>query len=486
MMKKVFLLTLPLLLVASSTQTDNQILKLQKEMKELQKKVAYQQEDLDERMPIIERAEKKSILDKINFSPELLLRFDTFDYRNNGIDNENTLIYNGTSGELQRRDEFSKNYDIASSIRFRLNMDMDLDDIKFHGRLLYANSSQAHQRVCILSRDIQNTTGGSAFDVDRAYVDYTLNKNSSYAFTFSFGILPTSGGTPMQYASNKKRTSMFPALVFDMNTYGAIATQKIAKQTFLRVIVAKPYTLRPNFYPYQCNRENIDNANILGAYADTKLKFLGSMLLSLGANMLNSLQAHPYLGADISSSDSHELGTMVTFGIGADIEKFAGTQTTLFLHTALSNPHANGSKDDYKIVASSGQALSDGKTKEGKTGFTTSDYASGEMLQENGYALYLGGKYNLTNTLSMGAEYNYGSKYWFSATQGAEDMFNKLATRGNAYEAYTTWQYHKYLSAKLSYLQIEEHYTGSGWHFGEPASKDATQKIVSLSLEAKF
>lgn len=488
-MRKFFLFILPLTLTLfASNDVNLQIQELQTKLQKLQEQVRYHQEDLDERMPIIERAEKKSILDKINFSPELLVRFDKFTYINRGIEGENTLIYNnnGTSTGVQRRDEFSKTFDIASSIRFRLNMDMDLEEIKFHGRLLYMNSSQSHERICILSRDIKNTTGGSAFDVDRAYVDYSPNGTSPYAFTFSFGLLPTSGGTPMQYASNKKRTSMFPALVFDMNTYGAIGTQKIADQTFMRVILSKPYTLRPNFYPYQCNRENIDNANIVGAYADTKLHFLGEMLLSLGVNTLNSLQAHPYLGPDVSSSDSHELGTMVTFGLGADIEQFAGTQTTLFAHGALSNPHANGNKDDYKIVATSDQNLSDGKTIDGKTGFTTSDYASGEMLQENGYALYLGGKYDLTTTLSFGAEYNYGSKYWFSATQGAEDMFNKLATRGTAYEAYITWQYHKYLNAKLSYLQIEEHYTGSGWHFGEPASKDASQKILSLSLEAKF
>jgi len=27
---------------------------------------------------------------------------------------------------------------------------------------------------------------------------------------------------------------------------------------------------------------------------------------------------------------------------------------------------------------------------------------------------------------------------------------------------------------------------GSGWHFGQPAKKDATQSIASLSLEARF
>jgi len=483
-MKKTLLLLLPMLLLASQNDTDKRIQALENELNALKKEVSYHQEDLDERIPIIEANEKKSILDRVNFTPEILLRADNFYYNNRKIEGENTStsydLAGNPTGE-QRRDEFTKSFSPSASIRFRLNMDVDLDEIKFHGRMLYMNSSQSNERVCILSRDIKTGTAGSAFDVDRAYVDYTPNAASPYAFTFSFGILPTTAGTPMQYAQNKKRSSMFPALVFDMNTYGMIGTQKIANDTFIRIVLAKPYTLRPNFYTYQCNRENIDNANIIGLYGDTKFHFLGNSLLSFGANVLHDFRAHPYLGPDTSSKDSKILGTMLTFGLGIDIEKFMDTQTMIFAHTALSNPHPNGQKEDYQI-----SDVQTGLTVAGTPGFTTSTYASGTMLNSNGYSLYLGTKYPISQTLNIGAEYNYGSKYWFSATQGAEDMFNKLATRGQVGEAYLSWQFHKYLNAKLSYMQIEESYTGSGGHFGEPAAKDATQYITSFALEAKF
>ena len=480
-MKKIALLTFPFFLFASQVDIDKNISDLESELRKLQKEVKYHQEDLDERIPIIEAIEKKAILDKINFSPEILLRFDKFDYKNGIIEGEDTRIYdtNGNRTNIQRRDEFSKHYDVASSIRFRLNMNMQVEDIKFYGRLIYMNSSQSNQRVCILSKDIKTGTPGSAFDVDRAYIDYTLNKNTDYPFTFSFGILPTTGGTPMQFAQDKKRSSLFPALVFDMNTYGMIGTQKIAKDTYIRGVIAKGYTLRANFYPYQCNRENINNADIFGLYTDTKLHFLGDSLLSFGVNVMHDLKAHPYLGPDVTADDSTILGTMFTLGLGIDIEHFLETDSTLFLHTALSNPNANGDIDDYKIYNWS-------NTYEGDSGFTEADYATGTMLQKNGYSLYIGSKYTINQNLYIGAEFNHGSKYWFSATQGAEDMYNKLATRGEAYELYSTWKYHRYLGAKLSYLRIHENYTGSGWHFGEPAKKDATQNILSLTLEAKF
>ena len=486
-MKKILLLTIPLILIASNTKINNKIISLEHELKSLKEQVNNNSEDINSNLPILESTEKKSILDKINFSPELLLRVDKFDYKNGIIGNtpqdEPTLIYNhdGSATGLQRRDEFSKHYRESTSIRFRLNMSMNLNDLKFYGRLLYMNSSQSNQRICILSRNIKTGTAGSAFDVDRAYIDYTPNKKSEYAFTLSFGILPTTGGTPMQFAQNRQRSSLFPALVFDMNTYGFIATQKLGKNSFARVVLAKAYTLRPNFYPYQCNRENIDNADVAGVYFDSKFNFLGKSLLSFGVNTLHDFKAHPYLGPDVSATDASILGTIVTYGLGLDIQKVAQTNTTLFAHTAISNPHGNGAKDDYKIVDKV-----NGKTADGRAGFTEADYASGSMLNSNGYSVYLGAKYDINKAFNIGAEYNHGSKYWFSATEGAEDMYNKLALRGDAYEIYGVWKFHKYLNAKIGYLSMHENYTGSGWHFGDPYKKDATQSIAYLSLEARF
>ncbi len=488
-MKKLLLFLTPLLLIASNSN-ESRIQALENELKLLKKDMKYHQNDLDERMPIIEKVEKKSILDKINLSPEVFIRFDKMSYKTGKILGENTKIYNhsdSTLNGLQRRDEYKKDFDVAMAIRFRLNMNADLgDNVKFHGRMVFANSSQSNQRLCILSRDIKSAESSSAFDVDRAYIDFTPNKYSKYATTFSFGLLPTTNGTPMHYAQDTSRKSVFPALVFDMNTYGLIGTQKIGESTFIRAVLAKAYTMRATFYPYQCNRENIDNANVVGIYADTKFNIFGKSLLSFGLNMLHDLKAHPYLGPDIGSADAHELGNMLTFGLGLDIEKVAGSNAILFMHTALSNPHGNGKVDDYQILSSTLAEQEAGLTANGKVGFSEADYAAGEMLSSNGYSIYLGTRYDVTPAFNIGFEYNYGSKYWFSATQGAEDMYNKLATRGHVNELYAGWKFHKSLYAKLGAIYIKENYTGSGWHFGEPVRKDAKQTISYLTIEAKF
>jgi len=481
---KYILLLLPIYLFASQITLDERISALENELYQLKKENLQSSLNIEEDMDILEKVEMKSILDKINLSPELLLRLDKFHYQNKKIDGEDTLVYNpdGTPTTIQRRDEFTKDFKPASFVRLRLNMNMELENIKFHGRLMSMNSSQADQRLCILSYDIKTGTSSSTFDVDRAYIDYATSSIFGNKFTLSFGILPTTNGTPMQYASNKARSSMFPALVFDMNTYGLIGTQKFSNDLYVRLILAQAYSLRTNFYPYQCNRENIDNANIIGVYADKKIKILQSdSLISFGVNVLNDLKAHPYLGPDVDPSNSNHLGTMVTLGAGIDIPHIMDSKTTLFVHTALSNPHGNGSKEDYTIFDTNTS-----ETINGTPGFTTAEYASGGMLSENGYAFYVGTKYDYSESVSLGLEYNYGSKYWFAATQGAEDMYNKLATRGHVFELYSLWQFNQYLNAKASILNIKEDYTGSGWHFGEPAKKDARQSIASLSIEAKF
>jgi hypothetical protein len=484
-MKYLLFLLLPFYLIASS-QDDKILLQqmelLQQRVTNLEKQDRVKDEEIDESLNILDKVETKSILDKINFSPELMLRLDKFHYTNKKIDGENTKIIGGPLDGKQKRDEFTKDFELASLVRFRLNMSMYIEDIKFYGRLVNMGSSQSNQRLCILSRDIKSGTSGSAFDVDRAYIDYTTDSPFGEKFTFTFGILPTTNGTPMQYSQNKKRSALFPALVFDMNTYGFIGTQKFANDFYLRFVLAQAYSLRANFYPYQCNRESIDNANIIGLYADKTFPLLQTRaLFSFGVNILNDLKAHPYLGPDIDSSHAQQLGTMITFGAGVDIPHLQQTGITLFIHTAISNPHPNGNIEDYKIIDENSST-----TSNGTPGFSTADYASGTMLKRNGYAFYIGSKYDLNKKFNFGLEYNYGSKYWYGATQGAEDIYNKLATRGHALELYTLWQFHRYLNAKISFLSIKEDYTGSGWHFGEPAKKDATQNIGSLSFEARF
>ena len=467
---RLLLVLFPVLLFA--TLSDEKVRQLEKRITQLENEMNSSYTNMDEIQDIVDNVERKSFTDVINFAPEIRLRTDKMSYKVGSFETDHDPATASSS-----RENIDKHFDIASSVRFRLNMNATVfDELQFHGRFVFQHSTQSNERLCILSKEIKSSGSISGFDIDRAYFDYLLNKGSEYPFIFSFGVLPTSGGTPMQFAEERARQSVFPALVFDLDSYGVIFTSKLShlfdQESFLRLVIAQAYTLDPNIYPYQCNRETIDNADIYGLYFDTR--FSSNSLFSIGVNVLGHLKAHPYLGPDVNAEDSNILGTMVTFGAGLDSENIAGTGVTAFIHSALSHGYSNGNEDNN---GTTGGAVGD---------FTDSSYADGKLIEDYGYSFYIGALYDVSKYITFGAEYNYGSKYWFAATQGAEDMYNKLATRGHVGEGYMIWNINRYLFAKVGYMYTKDDYTGSGWHFGEPIAKGGEQQVVYMQLDASF
>ncbi len=87
-----------------------------------------------------------------------------------------------------------------------------------------------------------------------------------------------------------------------------------------------------------------------------------------------------------------------------------------------------------------------------------------------GSSVYLGfnGPVEFVDGGRFGLEFNHGSKYWRPFTYGEDTMAgSKLATRGNAYEAwYTQNLIGKTLTMQLRYTYMDYDYTGSDMFFG--------------------
>ena len=87
-----------------------------------------------------------------------------------------------------------------------------------------------------------------------------------------------------------------------------------------------------------------------------------------------------------------------------------------------------------------------------------------------GGSVYLGAQIPalFTEDGRLGFEFNHGSKYWRPFTYGEDTMAgSKLATRGNAYEAYYTQPLiGKTLSFQVRYTYMDYDYTGSDMFFG--------------------
>jgi uncharacterized protein DUF3373 len=86
------------------------------------------------------------------------------------------------------------------------------------------------------------------------------------------------------------------------------------------------------------------------------------------------------------------------------------------------------------------------------------------------WSVYTGARFDLPNgKTQIGGEFNRGSQYWFNFTQSADEiMLSKLATRGNVFEAYVNQQIGKLGQLRISGIQYNYEYSGSGWHMGEP------------------
>ncbi len=109
----------------------------------------------------------------------------------------------------------------------------------------------------------------------------------------------------------------------------------------------------------------------------------------------------------------------------------------------------------------------------------------GSTDDETGTSFWIGTQLPVVENGKLGLEYNHGSKYWRPFTY-AEDTFigSKIAARGDAYEAYFTYQLTDALSAQLRYTKIDYDYTGSNGFFGNYSG--VPMKITDIKSAANM
>lgn len=117
---------------------------------------------------------------------------------------------------------------------------------------------------------------------------------------------------------------------------------------------------------------------------------------------------------------------------------------------------------------------------------------------QTGHMYYVGAVYNFNDDkTALGIEYNHGSEYWFNFTPAQDDLIGaKTATRGDVFEVYLLHDINKRFQFKLDYIDYSYDYSGSGWHMGAPKELDNTPilgfptydsaTMIKLGLVAKF
>lgn len=166
---------------------------------------------------------------------------------------------------------------------------------------------------------------------------------------------------------------------------------------------------------------------------------------------------------DVGDLMGGSLGLQVS-GIGDGISDFLD-DTTVFASVAFSRTDPKGTHS-----TTSSQIAADAQAMNGVTGASASvTEMLGSSESELGTSIYAGVIIpGFLNDDRIGFEYNHGSKYWRSFTYGEDTLVgSKLATRGNAYEAYYNLPLlGKNLTAQLRFTYLDYDYAGSNMFFG--------------------
>jgi len=115
-----------------------------------------------------------------------------------------------------------------------------------------------------------------------------------------------------------------------------------------------------------------------------------------------------------------------------------------------------------------------------------------DTAKTTGSAIYGGIRYELPidwmNRPKIGFEYNRGSRYWFSFTPGSSEIYNRLATRGEAFDTYYIQPFNDYLFLRTGYTRIRYKWSGSGMPIGTPRyySEKPIFDNFYILLDARF
>ncbi|MEA1956138.1 MAG: DUF3373 family protein [Campylobacterota bacterium] len=443
------LITLPL---SATDSRDLIIEKLLKEVQELKLSVeelkknqiivqTRQNENkkyIDEVYDFAEETETRTLEDKLKFGVAFKTSVDNF-----------TKKYS---------DGHKVNDETLWSNKLMLNAKADITkDMKLYTRLSmykYWGNGLNH-----LYRDYDNMQGrvpsDSSLFVERAYLDWFLNQDGYIPMAVTIGRQPSADGPSHQFKDNISRKATYSSLLYDGAGDGVVFTFDISKlienkKTFLRLGYAKGFAYLENSIPIGnasvgASDNNLEDTDVYGIFFDTTIPNIRKSLIQLSYSKIDNIIANQL---DTDSFQNKNIGDTDMYGAMIELSDIKNSNLDLFLHYGHIKAHPNSNS-----YLNYGGLLS----------------AVGDTSTKSGDAIWLGTRYGFGDRqkYKIGLEYNQGSENWVSLTQGSSDVYNKLSTRGEAYEAYLMYVINRYANIRLGYIDITYDHTGSGIFIGK-------------------
>ncbi len=356
------------------------------------------------------------------------------------------------------------------SNKVMLKMRADItDNMKFTARLSmnkYWGASNIHP-ISSIDNFQGRYPSDSGIYVERAYLDWYFNKDGYIPMAVTLGRQPGGDGPSHQFKDNVSRKSTYSALLYDTTGDGLITTFDMSKllhnqKSYLRLAYVKAFGYAERFYPPRANfvtttDNSIKDSNTYALFFDTSIPTLKRSLIQLSYGSLRDLNANDF---DSNTTTNTNLGNISFIGAMAEVTNIKESNLDLFVHYGFSKTEPNSDINPYY-----GSLLNSTDSKEGQ-------------------AIWVGGRYGFgaNEQFKIGLEYNYGTENWINLTQGADDLYNKLTTRGSVYEGYLMYVINRYSNLRLGFIQLDYDYTGSGMYLGEPV---AIENVSNAPLQTK-
>ncbi len=372
--------------------------------------------------------------------------------------------------------------------RFRLNMRVKAtENIEFKARLAMYKAWGMENTPEGLGGGYPMWDGNStrqpsdnALRVDRAFVNW--NNIGGAPIWFSIGRRPTTDGPPSQIRMGTDQRMATPISYMDWPFDGLSLGYAYRWGSEAMGTGRVRFCYGRAFEDGLTTDDPMDDMDFAGFSWDVMKK--DNRLVNLQTFMAFNVFNYPTFESDFvnfGASFPPELG-----GFGEQMELGNIIHTSAVYQDKISNinyflvggwsqtdPNHNGMFNDAAGMGAAQQMAAMGMSPGMIDGALDSMGLEGSPHTDNedGYSVYLGARYDIDSIgLKLGAEWNYGSKYWIAMNPGHDDMYlGKLAARGNVYEVYGIYDLptgeaiSKYAKTfiRLGYQHYDYNYSGS-------------------------
>ncbi len=441
-------------------------------------------DDINNIYDTLDQVETKTLKDRINLGAEYRLRYDSYKYKDLRVTDYSTMPPTPTVHTTENDDSNFTN-------RFRINMNANISkSLKFHARLAAYHAWGDHDENTVANfyndGNAVHALGDNGLKIDRFYVDW-IPQGFPVPLAITVGRHPSSEGPPTEYKENRKRQSTYPALIFDGEADGIVATLGLERyiglqNAGLRLAYGKVYRSDTNDTDVSwLDNDNTQDSDIAAAFFESKIPFVPNSLMVFSYAHVFDMPANMIDG---EMTDGVILGDLDLFGVHFQASDIAKSGLDLYVSGSINETDPNDDSATNLAFGTSMLALNGAPVAN-----------ADDVESKTGWSVVAGFRYTMPikalNNPKLGFEYNHGSKYHFTMTSGANELYNKLATRGDAYELYYIQPVSRHLFFRAGYTHVDYDFTGSGQPAWEPIrldrlDLDTTMDNIYFLMDVRF